>query len=115
MNPSPAAARRRSTTAVRSASEARTPDTRSGSAPSPLALVTVGDSRTGVAAPARVTDVPRVSALLERRPGQQQALLADVGEADRGLGLVARTLDVDDHAVAEGGVVDVVADLQPER
>ena len=47
----------------------------------------------------------------KQRPRQQQPLLAHVGEADGGLGPVAAALDVDDHAVAEGGVVDVVADL----
>ena len=38
----------------------------------------------------------------------------DIGEADPGLGLVAASPDVDDHAVAVLGVADVVADLQPQ-
>ena len=52
------------------------------------------------------------SGLLDRRPGQQQALLADAGEADHDLGLVALALDLEDHALAPLGVDDVVADLQ---
>ena len=55
----------------------------------------------------------RVDAL-ERGPGEEEALLADVAEADDGLGLVALAVDVDDHALAELLVGDVVADVQPE-
>src|SRR5688500_17180024 len=38
--------------------------------------------------------------LLQRRPGEQQDLLADAGEAHDRLGLVARAPDVEDHALA---------------
>src|SRR5688572_19430577 len=41
-------------------------------------------------------------------------LLADTGEVDDRLRLLAHALDVDDHALAEGGVGDVVTDPQPE-
>lgn len=50
----------------------------------------------------------------ERRPLEQQALLADVAEADDGLDRVARALHVEDDALAEHLVHDVVADLQAE-
>src|SRR4051794_29361053 len=55
------------------------------------------------------------SHLLERRPREEQALLADLGEAHDGLGLVAGALDVEDHALAPLVVAHVVADLQAER
>ena len=54
------------------------------------------------------------SDLLERRPGQEQRLLADVAEAHHGLGLVARAPHREDDAVAEGAVADVVAHLEAE-
>src|SRR5690606_7050346 len=52
--------------------------------------------------------------LLEGGPGERQVLLADAGEVDHRLGLVAVAGDVDDHALAERGVFDVVADPQAE-
>src|SRR3546814_3212590 len=55
------------------------------------------------------------SDLLDGRPGEQQALLADPREADDDLRLVALTLHLEHHALAELGVHDVVADLDPER
>src|SRR4029079_16938430 len=42
-------------------------------------------------------------------------LLADVAEADDGLGVVAGALDVEDDSLTEDLVGHVVADLQPER
>src|SRR6266508_1698778 len=50
--------------------------------------------------------------LLERRPREEQPLLADVAEADDRLRLVTIPDQVDDHAFAEGLVPDVVADAQ---
>src|SRR3546814_19326001 len=55
------------------------------------------------------------SDLLDGRPGEQQARLADPREADDDLRLVALTLHLEHHALAELGVHDVVADLDPER
>ena len=52
--------------------------------------------------------------LLQRGPGEQQALLTHIAEPDDGLGAVALADHVDDHALAEGLVADVVADAQPE-
>src|SRR5690606_21788109 len=54
------------------------------------------------------------SELLERRPREQQPLLADVAEADQGLGLVAAAAQLEDHALAEGRVPHVVTDLEPQ-
>src|SRR5581483_6192806 len=51
---------------------------------------------------------------LQGGPGEQQALLAGVAEADESLGLVALALEADDHALAELGVGDVVADPEAE-
>src|SRR6266511_189641 len=52
--------------------------------------------------------------LLQRRPRQQQALLANVAEADHHLGAVAGADDVEHDALAERLVPHVVADLEPE-
>src|SRR3546814_3786830 len=65
-----------------------------------------------------LVDSPSATArsdLLDGRPGEQQALLADPREADDDLRLVALTLHLEHHALAELGVHDVVADLDPER
>ena len=51
---------------------------------------------------------------LQRGPGEQQALLARVAEPHDGLGLVAVADHVEDHALAELLVGDVVADVQAE-
>src|SRR3954471_19001015 len=53
-----------------------------------------------------------VSELFERGPAEEELLLAAVGEAHRGLGLVARARQLEDHPVAEGAVAHVVAHLQ---
>ena len=55
-----------------------------------------------------------VRACLQRCPGEEEALLADVAEAHDRLGLIAAALDVEDHAFTEDLVRDVVADLEPE-
>ena len=49
------------------------------------------------------------SRLLKGRPGQQQPLLPHAGEADDHLGRVAPTDHLQDHALAELAVDDVVA------
>src|SRR5690554_5306482 len=54
------------------------------------------------------------SELLERRPRQEEALLADGGEADHDLGLVALAVEAEHHALPEAGVDDVVAHLDAE-
>src|SRR5688572_25147502 len=55
------------------------------------------------------------SDLRQRRPAEQQSLLTHIGEADDRLRLVARPDEIEDDAVAEGAVADVVADLEAER
>src|SRR5205085_7314034 len=50
----------------------------------------------------------------QRRPREQEALLAGVAEADQGLGLVALAFEADDHTLAELLVGDVVADPQSD-
>src|SRR3954449_9630825 len=55
-----------------------------------------------------------LSELLQRRPCQGEMLGADIAEADRGLRLLAGTVDVDDDAFTELGMLDVVADPQPD-
>src|SRR3954447_4103108 len=54
------------------------------------------------------------SCLLERRPRQQELLLADAGEADGRLGLVAGAPDVEHHALAPLAVDDFVPRPDPE-
>src|SRR5689334_14929385 len=76
---------------------------------SPAALTAAPASTVRWAAPQAT-----VLQLLERRPGEGEVLGADVAEADRRLRLLAIADDVDDHAFAEGGVLDVVADTQPD-
>src|SRR6185436_10714783 len=52
---------------------------------------------------------------LQWGPAEQQALLADLGEAHHGLGLLTLPDDVDDHALAPLAVADVVADPEAQR
>src|SRR3954454_10517491 len=52
--------------------------------------------------------------LLERGPGQGQARGAGIAEAGRGLGLVALPADLEDDALAERRVLDVVARAQAD-
>src|SRR6476659_5070692 len=73
-----------------------------------------GKGRSTAPAALDATTAGRCSSLLQRRPGQQEALLADAGEVHNRLGLVARTFDGGDHAVAELAVMDVVAHLQAD-
>ena len=59
---------------------------------------------------------PRAEAqlhLLQRRPREQQPLLADVAEVHDRFGLVAVADQLEDDALAELVVADVVADAQP--
>lgn len=58
---------------------------------------------------------PRGSRLLEGGPGQEEALLAHVGEADDDLGGVAGADDLQHHAPAPLAVDDVVAGRMPMR
>src|SRR5262245_53357290 len=61
-----------------------------------------------------MVEVRSSAELLERCPGEEEALLAHLGEVDDRLGLVAPALDADDHAFAELLVTHVVADAQTE-
>lgn len=54
------------------------------------------------------------SELLERGPGEEEALLADAGETYGGLGLVAGALHVDDDAFTPLAVAHVVTHLEVE-
>ena len=63
---------------------------------------------------ATVGDARRSALALQRCPGQSEVLDADAGEVDRRLGVAAALTDVDDDALAERRVLDVVADAQTE-
>jgi drug/metabolite transporter (DMT)-like permease len=78
-----------------------------------LGLLVAGQvgSTHSIAPPA---DAGIASGPLQGGPGQQEALFAHGGEADHGLGLVALSLDVEDHAFAPLAVADVVADLEAQ-